>query len=623
MRFLRDRLSGPNAKLILALYLAALALRLVFLIQISDSPVFDNPLMDEGYHLELARGMLEGQLTPDEPFYRAPLYPYFFAGMLYLTGENLFAVRVIQSALGALVPVLIFLLGMRLFERRVALFGGIGATFYTTFLYYDTSLLITGLMTLLTALALLRVAQAEEHPTFGNFVALGALIGVAALARPNILFFIPALVVWVWLVIAPRLGGSVKSAVICWALTALSAAAVISPVTFHNWRVSGDLIPIAWQGGYNFFLGNNRQATGWSATAPGVRGSWQGGYEDAINIAEANAGRAMSVKEVDDFWWELGFSEISADPGAYLALMGKKKLYFFNGFEIPNNQNIYLVERFSWLADALFWRAPGYFPYGLLAPLALLGIALSLKHWRRYLALYLFVVSYFASVILFFVCARYRQPVIPALLLFAGLAVFQIVDWLKSRKHTPVLISLVALLALLVVCNRDVIGLDRDFEEANNEFLLGSAYQQQGDLLNAERSYRTALERDPKLVDAGVNLGIIAAQRGDLAEAERRLSAVLRVDSANAQALVNLGMVYLQSERLAEAEGALTRALAVEGLDYNIHFRLGLVYHLQGRYELALERYRAALRLKADFEPARQNLQIIVDELRNEREQER
>ncbi|HSG99658.1 MAG TPA: tetratricopeptide repeat protein [candidate division Zixibacteria bacterium] len=617
---LRNRLSGPNAKVIFALYLAALILRLAFLWQIADLPTFDSPLMDEGYHLELAREILDGQTLPDQPFYRAPLYPYFFAGLLYLTGENLFAVRVIQSALGALVPVLTFLLGMRLFERRVALFGGIGATFYTTFLYYDNSLLITGLMTLLAALVLLRAAQTEERPTAGNFAALGALIGLAALARPNMLFFLPALALWVWLVIRPRLGGSVKNAVICWALTALCAATVIAPVTFHNWRVSGDFIPIAWQGGYNFYLGNNRQATGWSATAPGVRGSWQGGYEDAINIAEANVGRALTVKEVDDFWWEQGFAEISADPAAFIALLGKKKLYFFNGFEIPNNQNIYLVERFSGLAEALFWRAPVYFPFGLLAPLALLGIALSLKYWRRYLLLYLFVVSYFASVIMFFVCARYRQPVIPALLLFAGLAVFQVVGWLKSRKYTAALLSLAALLTLGALCNRDLIALDRDFEEANNEFLLGSAYQQQGDLLSADRSYRAALERAPNFVDAGVNLGIIAAQRGDLPEAERRLTAALRIDSANAQALMNLGMVYLQSERLADAEAALTRALAVEGLDYNVHYRLGLVYHLQGRYELALERYRAALRLKGDFAPARENLQIIVDELQKEKE---
>ena len=45
-------------------------------------------------------------------------------------------------------------------------------------------------------------------------------------------------------------------------LLILSAAAVISPWTLRNYRVHGEWILISSNGGINFWIGNNEQATG-------------------------------------------------------------------------------------------------------------------------------------------------------------------------------------------------------------------------------------------------------------------------------------------------------------------------------------------------------------------------
>ena len=82
-------------------------------------------------------------------------------------------------------------------------------------------------------------------------------------------------------------------------------------------------------------------------------------------------------------------NEISADPAAFVSLMGKKKLYFFNGYEIPNNQSIYISERFSSLAQFMFARSPLYVPFGVVAPFALFGMILGIRRWQRYSSLYL------------------------------------------------------------------------------------------------------------------------------------------------------------------------------------------------------------------------------------------
>ena len=578
-------------------------------------PTFDHPLMDEGYHVELAQEILDPESTRQAPYYRAPLYPYFMTALMWLGGGSLFFVRLIQVIIGSLLPPLLFMLGCRFFERRSALLAASLATVYPTFLYYDASLLITGLMVLLATVVIWFTVRAQEKPTGVNFALLGACVGLAALARPNILFFLPALAFWFWVCIMPQFHFRLKNTLIGYAIVVISALIVIAPVTVRNWMVSGDFILISWQGGYNFFLGNNHQASGWSATAPGIKSTWQGGYLDAINLAQTESGRALSEKEVDNYWWGRGLAEVSEHPFTFAKLLAKKSLYFINGFEIPNNQNIYLVEKYSHLADALFWRGPFFFPSGLIFPLALLGIGLTLRQWRKYLPLHLFAFSYFVSVVLFFVCARFRQPVMPLMLLFASFAVFDIYDLVKRARWRRLGAIITITLAFGTLCNYDIIGLPRSQQDATDEFLLGSAYQLQGDNTQAEKHFGQALSLDPSYADAHINLGLIAAQDKRSIEAETHFLAALRSDVNNSLALTNLAMLYMTQQKLDDARNLLERAKEIDRLDYNIHYRLALVYHLQEEFVRARESYLETIKLNPEFTPARANLQILEDAL--------
>lgn len=602
---------SSSGKTLLALYALAVVVRLVYLVQISDMPTFDHPVMDEGYHVELADELRSEGWLLDEPFYRAPLYPYFFAAALEVTGDNYFAVRVIQILLGSLLPLLIFQIGLKLFDRRIALTAAIAAALYPTFIYFDSSLLITSLMTLLTTWVVWRSIRAEESPSAHRFAMLGLLIGLAALARPNILFCIPGILLFYYFTLEMRTKGARGYLLVVAALICLNASLVILPVTVRNWIVTGDLIPIAWQGGYNFFLGNNHQATGWSATAPGIRSSWQGGYEDAINLAEADLGRKLTEKEIDDYWWSQGFKEIAMYPDRFLELAALKKWFVFTGYEIPNNQSIYISERFSSLAQFMFARSPIYLPFGLVAPLALFGMIVGLRNWRKYLALYMVFIFYFASLILFFVCARYRQPIIPIMLLFASYGAFELWRFVSRRRWTALGASLTLLAGLFWFSNYDIVGLDPELEEANSSFLLAGAYQGRGETESAKREYERTLQSYPDFAEAYVNLGIIEAGAGDFARAEQRFNSALRIAPQNPQALMNLGMLMMQSDRLSNARTLLQRAAKYEAFDYNIHFRLGLVYHYLEEYELADSSYSRALKLKPGFTPARENLERV------------
>ena len=82
--------------------------------------------------------------------------------------------------------------------------------------------------------------------------------------------------------------------------------------------------------------------------------------------------------------------------------MVRKLYYLVNGHEIESNQSIYTSREWSWLLSLLVWKKIISFPYGLLLPLALMGLWLSRGQWRKHFLLYLFLFVYGLSVVAFF-----------------------------------------------------------------------------------------------------------------------------------------------------------------------------------------------------------------------------
>ena len=73
-------------------------------------------------------------------------------------------------------------------------------------------------------------------------------------------------------------------------------------MTVRNYVVSRQFVPIAWQAGTDFVIGNNPQSDGVTAIVPGTRSSWWGGFDDVKRLAEAAAGRPLKGAEIDRYW---------------------------------------------------------------------------------------------------------------------------------------------------------------------------------------------------------------------------------------------------------------------------------------------------------------------------------
>jgi len=113
----------------------------------------------------------------------------------------------------------------------------------------------------------------------------------------------------------------------------------------------------------------------------------------------------------------------------------------------------------------------------------------------------------------------------------------------------------------------------------------------------AARAYRRALELDPALADAHVNLGRLLHERGAVHEATEHYRAALEADPASARAHYNLGVAL---EDLGEPDGA-ARAYH-EALDRDpelavAHFNLSRLFEAAGASAQALSHLVAYKRL--------------------------
>ena len=386
----------------LLIFIVAYVFRLAYIIEISDRPYFTAPAVDAEYHDQWAMDIADGEILRDEPFFRAPLYPFFLGSIYALFGHDYFAARVVQALVGSLTAVLVYMLGKRLFSRRVGTIAGLTAASTGIIVYFEGELLIPVLLMPLDLGLIIMLLKAIDEDGGTHWWASGLLFGLSAIARPNIVIIAPLLV---YLFLMDK---DLRRGLIRMGFFALGLILPLAPVAYHNIH-SGEFVLIATQGGVNFYIGNNPESNGATSEFPGLGTIWR--YEDAVVEAETEAGKTLSAAEVSGFFYEKGLRFAAGQPFSWLKLTGKKILLFMNGIEISNNKNIYFAAKDSFVLGSLM--NIGFWLYG---PLGILGLALFYGRNFQGRIIAWFVILYSASVVMFFITARYRMPLVPILI---------------------------------------------------------------------------------------------------------------------------------------------------------------------------------------------------------------
>lgn len=577
---------------VLAILILGFAWRLIYFSEILHSPYGNNLALDSLIHHDWAVKLSGGQWRHDEVFFRAPLYPYFLGVIYALSNNSQTAAKLIQMVLGSLSCFLVYCIAKRIFNYKVALIALIVSSFYGMFMYFENELLIVGLIVFLDLLALLLLIRAVRSLNLRDWFVSGLVLGLSAIARPNILIFVVCLPLWIYI----SLRHKVTLLRICLFTITLAVGSIIPilPVTLHNYFVGKDVVLIASQGGLNFYIGNNPESDGRTAVAPGTRDTWWGGYEDQINQARKVLGDPNAKpSEISDYWYDKGVAFILNDPLAALRLTLKKLYLFWNAHEMGNNRGIPFVTRHSIIFTYFTFK------FWLVCPLAFAGAFLALRGNLKVSLPLLFILSYAVSVIMFFVCSRYRMPVLPFLIMFASYAIYEWLRTVFSDHHAeklwrqPILrTSLVIFLVVGLMIQPFGVGKGNPAQGYFNE---GEAYRMKRDYLNAIKSYEKARKADPGHLNAYVNMAnVYMLNLNNYKAAEKVLYEGLQIAPTSQDLLYNMGFFYLTMKEKEKAKDYFLRTLQLNSGYPEAHTGLGEIYEMEQDYQKALTEYRKA-----------------------------
>jgi len=112
------------------------------------------------------------------------------------------------------------------------------------------------------------------------------------------------------------------------------------------------------------------------------------------------------------------------------------------------------------------------------------------------------------------------------------------------------------------------------------------------------------------------NLGTIFQSQGKLEDAEAEYTVALRIAPDMPETLGNLGSVLLAKGKLEQAVSCYQRAIAINPNIAEMHFHLGNVLHAQDDLEGAVNCYQKALALRPDYAEAHCNLGSALTDLK-------
>lgn len=537
---------------LVGVFVLALAVRLLVIVETADVPTVRHLIGDAVGYMTWAQRLSAGAWIGETSFYQAPLYPYVLAVLFKVLGSSVLAVRLTQCVWGACGCVLVGVAANRLFCRRAGWVSGVMMALYGPAIYYDGIIQKASLSLLLCCGVIAGVVLCQFRRGRGVLFALGVTVGLLCLTRENALLWLVVLGIWI---VGRRQASGVVDRVLDGAIYGIGALVILAPALVHNVHVSGSWSLTTSQSGPNFFIGNSIEADG--RYRPLVRGHETPAFEreDATRLASQDVGRALSPSEVSAYWMRRAWADIVRDPVRWLGLCGRKLMMTVNAYEVGDADSLYVHSRSS--VFLRWWGSVWHF--GLLFPLGMYGLLAAKRRGYPVGIFAALLATMMVSVSAFFILGRYRLPLVPVLIPFAGYGLVALVEQLRSRRSAVGVVGALWFAAALVVSNWAI------HDEGRLDGL------------------------------AAMNAGVALAQMGEVGAAQGLFADAVAVHPESAEANLNLALALAVQERFDEAipfyRQALRAAPTLPGVCYN----LGVALEHTGDVAGALAQYERAL----------------------------
>jgi len=600
----------PPYQALLVIAALAFLIRLVYLSGLSLDPLARTLELDPKLNDERAWSIAQGLPSEPGPYFRPPLYTEALALVYRGFGHSLTAARVTQALCGAGTLVLLGLIAWTLWGRRAAILAAIFAAAYGPLIFFEGQLISATLETTLAAAAVWLTLRAgtprrgpagtpATAPSAGTRSAAlaGLALSAAVITRPTFLPF--ALVAFTWILTR----GAGRRA-----LLAYLAAVLLLPtiVTARNAIVGKDPIFIASQGGINFFIGNNAEADGTTPNVPGAGSGIAGTEEAPTRIASAAVGRPLSPSDVSAYWFGRGLAFWAKQPVRALLLLGKKIALLWNRRELPNLLDMQFFAPFhSWL-----FRGPWLLGFAVLAPMALIAAWVE----RRHAALLLgYVAAHTVATAAFFVCDRFRLPIVVGVIPLAAAGVDRFLAERSRVRSIPRLIAAHRNLTLALAASAAFVWLPfpklQKTETGMSWYRLARAHERNGQTQRARDAYAEAERAGFDTPEFWNDEGLFHLRHDDLMGAESYFRRAVERKSNYGPAHANLAEVHFRrSDWLFAAQEYELAAGLMPEQAAELYVNAGTIYADLKNQDRARAMFEAALRVRPGFEAAEEGL---------------
>ena len=619
------------------LFICALALRLLLIHQGDQSPFFQRLIIDAEKYSSDAIGLVKG--TNDnfltKPFWQAPGYTLYLYAIYFLFGvRNLLVVRLLQALLDGLNCILVVSIARALgVEWRWSFLSGCLLAMYGPAIFFTTEIAIPIPLIFFMLLSFRLLLYLGEKPSNMLAVIVGLVLGIAAIFRPNALVLGLPFVIYLYKKFPDRANAAK------WiTMFVVGILIAVLPISIHNFRRGGEFILISHNGGINFYVGNNPE---WKTTfniRPGPA------WERMVSEPSRSVGpyRGISSSKASGYWVRKVLSYAWSEPSSFVKGMVEKTLLFINYYEFRRNTDIEFQKTILPMM-----RYPILFTFGLIGPLAFVGLVFYVRQENLWLPASVIVI-YSVSIIIFFVCGRYRLPIVPLLCIFAALGIKELYEQ-RVYPHTFMPRFLVFFVALVLIHGDYVTGIDitpaesfvylsrwakrrkakdeakmwaqlafkANPEDPQVRDLLGKQYQESGEDEKALEQYLAILEIEPHNWIWRKNLGFVYLQQERYDDAEREFQKALADAPKLADAYRGLGRVAMARKEFAQAEHYFEIATNYKSEDLSSYMGRVRALILQNDNRKAMDELQRILEQHPKFSPARRNLGYLLFEAKS------